>query len=297
LRPSGATLTAALIVAATALPASAAEQWTCWSGVTGTSSGQTSTVTRCRITGSRTTTDFGSSSEVPATLRPDVGTSGDVLCWFWTTRADEWVLLGVDDDLVATLGIDPDGIAGGPIVISAEYPACTAEPSTVADPLTEAFDLLATHRHPEPDPTVDPAPGSGITGLPTYVADVPPDPWRATLVSPFTGVTIEVESRVSAVEIDWGDGTVDTVPDIAFGLLTGWPDGAFAHVYETKTCPRPGGWRCHPTLDAYPMTVRYLWTARYRAGRASWKPIVVPSTEIILRYDVDEIRGATTAVG
>jgi hypothetical protein len=79
-------------------------------------------VTRCRLAGSTETTDYGSSSAVPVVLRPQVGTDQTGLCWYWTTRDSDWVMLGVDDDRMATLGIDPDGVPGGPIIIDGDYP-------------------------------------------------------------------------------------------------------------------------------------------------------------------------------
>ena len=234
---------------------------------------------------------------MPVLLEPAVGWDAGGVCWYWTTRDTDWVVLGVDDSLAATLGIDPDGVPGGPVIISATYPVCTTEPGETPQGVIEAYELLARYEHRAPDPEIDPPVGSGITGFDTYLTDVPPDPWSASLVSPVSGLTVEVETRVAAIEVDWGDGTIETIPAEAFGLLTGWPDGAFPHVYDTKTCDPPGGPACHPTLDAYRLVVRYLWTARYRIDGGAWEALAVAPTETEYDYDVDEIRGLTTAVG
>jgi hypothetical protein len=296
LRPHAAALTVALVLGFGG-SAAATETWTCWSGMGTDGDGMAVQVTRCRLAGSTETTDYGSSSVVPVVLRPQVGTDQTGLCWYWTTRNSDWVMLGVDDDRMATLGIDPDGVPGGPIILDADYPACTSEPADTPSTLAEAWELLSQYEHPFPGSVVDPPPGSGVTGMTVFVSEQPPAPWSAALVSPHSGLRIEVETFVEAVEVDWGDGAVVTVPAGAFELLTGWPDGSFGHVYETKTCAVPGGPRCHPSLVAYELTVSYIWTARYRIDGGPWLLIPVPPTSTTVAYDVDEILGLTTAVG
>jgi hypothetical protein len=297
LRPHAAALIVLAGLLSPAGTALAAETWTCWSGGESDGNGHNAQVTRCRLSGSSETTDYGSAGEVPVVLRPQVGTDDSGLCWYWTTRDSYWVMLGVDDDGVATLGIDPDGEVGGPIIIDAEYPACTSDPGDGPSVLQEAYELLSTYRHPLPDAVLDPPPGAGVTGMEVFVAEAPPAPWAASLVSPHTGLLLEVETFVEAVRIDWGDGTVEVVPAVAFGLLTGWPDGSFGHVYTTKTCAVPGGPRCHPELSAYEVVVSYEWVARYRVDGGPWQEIPVPPTSTSHTYDVDEIISTTTAVG
>ena len=296
MRSHAATL---IVLAVLAVPeaAGAAETWTCWSEIDDRVDNGATQVTRCRLAGSAETTDYGSASEVPVVLRPQVGSDEDGLCWYWTTRDSDWVMLGVDDEGVATLGIDPDGEAGGPVIIDTAYPVCTSEPATAPTALQEAYELLSQYEHPRPDAVLDPPPGAGVTGMDVFVSETPPPPWSASLVSPHSGVRVEVETLVDAVEVDWGDGASTTVPSSAFGLLTGWPDGAFGHVYETKTCAVPGGPRCHPSLTAYELVVSYRWVARYRVDAGRWIAIPVPATETTVAYDVDEIRSLTTAVG
>lgn len=286
-----------LLVVSTASPADAAETWTCWSEAADRDDDAGTYVTRCRLAGSTETSDYGSASDVPVVLSPQVGSDDDGLCWYWTTRGSEWVLIGIDDDRAATLGMDPDGEAGGPLIIDAVYPACTSEPAEAPTALMEAYELLSEYTHPSPAAVLDPPPGSGVAGMEVFVSEDPPLPWGASLVSPRSGLLIEVETFVEAIEVDWGDGEVVVVPEEWFGLLIGWPDGGFGHLYSTKTCEVPGGPRCHPSLSAYELIVSYRWVARYRADGGPWIAIGVPATETAVNYDVDEIRSMTTAVG
>ncbi|MEX2280001.1 MAG: hypothetical protein WEA76_07935 [Acidimicrobiia bacterium] len=298
MRLHAAALTVILVVSVpVSAAASVAETWTCWSEAASRDDDGGTHVTRCRLAGSTETSDYGSSSDVPVVLSPQVGTDGDGLCWYWTSRPSDWVLLGVGDDGVATLGIDPDGEAGGTVIIDAAYPRCDSEPAVAPTALMEAYELLSRYRHPTPTAQLDPPPGAGIVGMEVFVSDSPPPPWSASLVSPHSGVRIDVETFVEAVEIDWGDGNVVVVPQKAFGLLIGWPDGGFGHAYSSKTCEDPGGRRCHDSLSAYELTVSYRWAARYRVDGGTWIAIGVPTTATTVGYDVDEILSVTTAVG
>ena len=296
MRSHAAALIAAIVLFAP-LTADAAETWTCWIEADGRGDDGAVQTTRCRLAGETETVDYGSVSDVPVVLAPQVGTDGDGVCWYWTTRLSNWVLLGVDHDGNATMGIDPDGLEGGPVIIDAVYPRCVSEPAEAPTALMEAYELLSRYDHPAPGAVVDPPPGSGIVGMEVFVADTPPTPWADSLVSPQSGRTIEVETFVEVVEIDWGDGATTVVPGAAFGMLTGWPAGGFSHVYTLKTCETPGEPRCHPALAAYELVVSYRWVARYRVDGRAWEPIPVRPTDTTLVYDVDEIVSVTTAVG
>ena len=277
-----------------ALPVVAAEEWTCWSGLSDRDDVTGASVTRCRVAGSSETADYGSSSEVPVVLSPQVGTDADGVCWYWTSRSSDWVMFGVDDDGVATLGIDPDGDAGGQVIIDASYPRCVGEPAEAPNTLREAWELLAQYEHPAPLGLLDPAPGLGVVGMEVFVAEKPPEPWSASLVSPASGVLLEVQTFVSAVSVDWGDGSETVVPTEVVGVVSG---DAFSHSYRTKTCASPGGPRCHPELSAYEVEVAYEWVARYRVDRGEWISLWVPPTSVTVDYDVDEILALPTAAG
>ena len=291
--------TALIAVLLSAFPAvgSAAETWTCWSALESRGDDGTVQATRCRLAGSTETVDYGSASDVPYALSARVGTDRRGVCWYWTTRGSDWVILGIDDDGHATLGIDPDGGNGGPLLVDAVYPRCTSEPDEAPPALLEAYELLARYEHPTPTARLDPPARAGVAGMEVFLAEEPPAPWNASLVSPHSGRRVEVDTRVEAVEVDWGDGQSTVIPESAFVLLTGWPDGGFAHVYESKTCAVPGGPRCHPSLQTYPVVVSYRWSARFRVDSGAWLPIPVPPTATSVDYDVDEILAVTTAVG
>lgn len=295
-----ATLTLVALVGVLTLgsePVVAAETWTCWNDIDDRGDDGTVSVTRCRLSGSTGTTDYGSASEVPVVLSPTVGTDDSGACWYWTTRPSDWVVLGVDDEGRATMGIDPDGEIGGPLIVGAVYPVCTSEPTSVPSEAAEAYELLRRYEHAAPAVEVSPRPGLGVVGMEVLVAVDPPMTWSAAIDSPHTGRRLEVETWVSAVAVDWGDGSSVVVPPAGFGLLSGWPDGRFGHTYEQKTCESPGRPRCHPTLSAYPLTVTYVWSARYRVDFEEWTEIPVPPTGTTVDYDVDEILGVTTGVG
>lgn len=287
----------ALIVLSLPLTAGAAETWTCWSETEDRGDDGAVQTTRCRLAGETEIIEYGSVADVPVVLAPQVGTDSDGVCWYWTTGGSDWVLMGVDDEGNATMGIDPDGVDGGPLIIDAVYPRCVSEPVEAPTALLEAYELLARYDHPSPGPVLDPPPGSGVVGMEVFVADVPPAPWGDSLVSPHSSRMIEVETFVEVVEIDWGNGSTTVVPGAGFEMLTGWPDGGFGHVYDVKTCETPAGPRCHPSLDAYQLVVSYRWVARYRVDGGAWEPIPVAPTETSVAYDVDEILSVTTAVG
>ncbi|MFP5333377.1 MAG: hypothetical protein ACLGHX_13585 [Acidimicrobiia bacterium] len=293
LRSHGAALIC-LVVVALALPAGADETWTCWSEISDRDDATGAAVTRCRIAGSSETTDYGSSSEVPVVLSPQVGTDADGVCWYWTSRSSDWVLFGVDDDGVANLGIDPDGETGGPVIIDVSYPRCVSEPAEAPHTEREAWELLAQYSHPRPQGLLDPAPGLGVVGMEVFVREEPPEPWSVSLTSPSSGMVLEVETYVTAVSVDWGDGSATVVPVELLGMVSG---GGLSHVYRTKTCAEPGGPRCHQVLSAYAVEVAFEWVAKYRLGDGEWIPLPVAPTTVTVDYDVDEILPLPTATG
>ncbi|HZD05459.1 MAG TPA: hypothetical protein VE173_11085 [Longimicrobiales bacterium] len=123
-----------------------------------------------------------------------------------------------------------------------------------------------------------------------------PGPWADTITIP--GYAIDVEVTVAAVGIDWGDGTTDTFPPDAYPLLSGYPNGAAHHLYEVKTCRKPGSEpECHPHLAAYPITISYLWQARWRINGDAWVTVEVPPTQTTVAYPVTEAISTLTEVG
>ncbi|MFQ5966977.1 MAG: hypothetical protein ACE5MI_05130 [Acidimicrobiia bacterium] len=284
------------IIVSIPVTASSAELLRCWhESRTDSETFEPISVTVCVVEGSRA--EFVLERGTAVDFSPNVGyEQSGIQCWFWTTATTEWVIISTAGD-TATLGFDPDP-AAGPIAINVTLPVCTSRPEPVLSDSAAVWSLIEEYVHQEPDPTVDPPVGLGLTGLDTFVALTPPDPFDATLTSPGTGVTLEVHAEVSAVTVEWGDGSdADSFTGALYPLLTPSPDGAASHIYEIKTCSEPGASRCHATLSAYPLTVSYEWTARWRPGASEWRVLSVPDTFTTIDYPVDEVISVLTGSG
>ncbi|CAN5878161.1 hypothetical protein BH23ACT5_BH23ACT5_14080 [soil metagenome] len=229
----------------------------------------------------------------PGPVSPSVGADATGVCWFWTSAGSEWVILSTFGDGSAILGIYVDGFL---VVDTGQVPRCTSEPVVVDPPPVHAWEAITEYIHDPPSPDLSPPPGLGLTGMETYAGFPVPGPWSNTLIIP--GYTIDVEVRVGAVSVDWGDGTTDVYPPETYPMLTGYPDGLAHHVFEAKTCqPAGGGRACHPSLEAYPVTVAYHWEARWRANGAEWVTVTVPPSSTGVTYPVAEVVSSLLEVG
>ncbi|OFW65924.1 MAG: hypothetical protein A2Z12_08055 [Actinobacteria bacterium RBG_16_68_21] len=201
-------------------------------------------------------------------------------CWYWSRYPpglDAW---------------DPANDAG--IIFTRwELPECPSHPgSTTITVTSEAWDVFRSFSLERPAPALHPA--TGITNLPT-LADLPrPQPLSHEEVLP-DGRLLEVRADIETVWIDWGDGT----PAAGYPAVAAFAGDA-SHAYTVKTCPEeyrlhdPSGWRCHPTLDRYPVRVTFGWVGRYRAG-GSWTLLGTIERVTTLPYDVDEVVGVLVA--
>jgi hypothetical protein len=208
----------------------------------------------------------------------------DGLCWFWSPYPpglDSWDPAN-DMEILWTrwaLPECPDGLH------DTETPG-TSWAETRAWEVFRSFPLAAPH------PALQPG-RHGITGLPSYLSASLPSPLAHHEALP-DGSTMEVTARVTAVVIDWGDGS----PAFAYppADLLPWPGGRAHHTYALKTCPagyratHPSGGNCHPLLEAYPITVTFRWAGRYRLG-AGWVELGLLDRTTSLPYDVDEVIG------
>ena len=233
--------------------------------------GELAQVTRCRVAGGRIV-DYASDSDVPGVLYPNIGTDLVGECWYYTSRVTQYVILAVYGDGSAEVGWDPD--SGGIIALGPRLPRCTSEPTEASQPVAEAWEYVISYIHPPPILDVNPRSGDGITGLATFVGVAVPADHRARITTA-GGTVLELFVEVSAVIVDWGDGTIDTYPATA-QVLAGYPDGIASHIYETKN---PG----------YIITVSYDWTARWRILSGPWQPLPVPNTTTAIPYPVAEI--------
>jgi hypothetical protein len=228
-------------------------------------------VTRCRISGG-SIVDYASDSAVPSQLYAQTGTDLTGQCWYYTSAVTQYVILVQFANGDADIGFDAGG-AGGIVAIGPTLPRCTSEPTAATDPMADVYSYVMQYIHDPPTPQLNPRSGDGVTGLDTYVGVAVPDDHSASLTSGAT--TLDVFIEVSAVIVNWGDGTVDSYPATSTALA-GYPDGFAAHVYETS----------EPGLS---LNVSYDWTASWRIVGGSWEFLVVPNTTTTVGYPVSEI--------
>ncbi|MBN2112796.1 MAG: hypothetical protein JW785_01570 [Acidimicrobiia bacterium] len=213
------------------------------------------------------------------TEHPDTG-----LCWFWSPYPpglDSWDSAH-DMKILWTLWALP------------ECPDPTLPLVVPGDSWIEAraWEVFRSFPLAAPRPTLQPG-RHGITGLPSFLSA----PLPATLDHRETlpdSRLLQVEAEVATAVVDWGDGT----PAIAYDpeALLPYPHGQARHTYALKTCPaayrasHPSGGNCHPRLEAYPITVTFRWTARYRLGKG-WHDLGHLDRTTTVAYDVDEVIG------
>jgi hypothetical protein len=174
---------------------------------------------------------------------------------------------------------DVDGIPGGPLIGDWWYDRCDGEPWEIEIVQEIVWDIIESFEFVEPDPVLNP--GVGVTGLPTYVAALPPEPVLETVTSPATGRVISVEFVVTTVAIEWGDGEETEIPPALYEELVGYPDGSISHIYETSTYLDP--------------VVSFNWRVRWRVDDEPWQAVTgVEPTSWTDTYQVDEIVGRVT---
>jgi hypothetical protein len=264
-----------MLALVTPSPASAADFSACWVSVEPHPIyGTERQVTRCRIAGGATV-DYASDTDVPSVLYPNMGTDLNGPCWYLTSVTTDYILITRYADGSADVGYDPDPtIPGGIIVVGPNLPRCTSEPTPIGDPATEAWDYVISYIHDPPTPELNPEPGQGVTGLATYLAVSVPDDHQASLVGGISAIDVEV--RVDAVVVSWGDGHTNTYPPDP-EILAGYPDGTATHIYEVKDA------------DGFSIVVEYDWTARWRLGGGPWAALPVPNTTTTVGYPVAEV--------
>jgi hypothetical protein len=280
------TLVGVILFWAMAVPASAGttEATDCWSETRLDPFLQSVDVTVCLLEGGSIEV-YTSGSEPPRMI--DINLGYDALgteCWWRTAYETPWVNLAVDGNNVALVGYQPPG--ADETVLDAYVRACTSQPRETDNSLLAAWELANRHVHVVPDPSFNP--DVGITGFETYLEVAVPAPITDSLVSP-VGTTVTVEVKVAQVLVEWGDGESDNYTETTFSRLTGYPNGLARHIYETKTCPTPGGPRCHPDLSEYEIQVDFDWFVQWRVDAGPWSTIDVPNTTNAISYDVDEI--------
>jgi len=201
-------------------------------------------------------------------------------CWYWS----RW-----------PPGFDSWDSAYDAAIINTRFalPACPASPGTTTTTVaTAAWEIFRSFRLARPSFSLRPA--VGITNLPSRLDVVRPQPLSHREVLP-DGRVLEVHADLQTVWVDWGDGT----PPAGYPAASVF-DGDASHGYAIKTCPEdyrlhdPSGWRCHPTLNAYPIRVTFSWVGSFRAGD-SWTLLGTIDRSTALAYDVDEVVGVLIA--
>lgn len=231
-------------------------------------------ITRCRIAGG-TTVDYASDTEVPSVLYPQTGADVTGQCWYYTSASTQYVILAQYGNGDADIGYDTDPSApGGIVAIGPTLPRCTSEPLPASDPFSDAWEYVTQYIHEPPTPELSPGPGDGVAGMDTYIGVTVPDVHTATIASGLSSLEVYIE--VSAVEVDWGDGSTNSYPPTP-QFLSGYPDGLATHVYEAKDA------------EGLPIDVSYDWTARWRLLGGTWEPLPVPNTTTTVDYPVAEI--------
>ncbi len=247
----------------------------------------------CSYSGSTSTSS--SSSKLGATkpthtpLPPlrYLATSGG-RCWYWSRYRpgfDSWNP-AYDQSIILTRW---------------RLPACSgrsaaAAPVTVIDVSVRAWAVFRSF--PLDTPRFNMSPDTGITNLASRLHLEQPTTFTHAETLP-DGRRLEVHAWVTAVWVEWSDGT----PASGHALASAVGDpGAVRHTYSLKTCPPDyrtshlDGPKCHPAQDRYPITTTLVWTARYRAG-ASWQQLGTIDRASSIRYDVDEILGVLQLPG
>jgi hypothetical protein len=242
----------------------------------------------CSAAGSSTSTGTAPGDDDPGlplrylatTEHPDQ----EGLCWFWSSAPpglDSWSPVN-DQAILLTLWALPECPAPEEtrVILSTEWV------------VVRAWEVFRSFPLAAPGPVLQP-PEHGITGLPSYLSAPLPGrlSYRETLPD---GRSLQVEARVTAAVVDWGDGSPALAYDPA--ALLPYPLGTVRHTYALKTCSpdyrtnHPSGGLCHPTLEAYPVSVTFRWTARYRLGGA-WVELGDLDRRATVAYDVDEVLG------
>lgn len=275
---TGLALVLTLIVLA--LPVSAEEYLSCWvTTELHPIHGTERQVTTCRISGGATL-DYASDAVVPSRLYPSPGTDLTGQCWYYTSRVTQYVILTLHSGGAADIGYDPDpSTPGGPVAIGPTMPRCTSESIPAPDPLAEVWDYVTSYIHAPPTLELSPRIGEGVTGMDTYLGVPIPGPHSATISGGFSTIAVEIE--MSAVHVDWGDGSVDTYPPHP-EILSGYPDGSAIHLYESKD------------PDGVPLSVSYDWTVRWRQGGGAWQLLDAPDTTATVIYPLVEIISVLT---
>lgn len=225
----------------------------------------------------------GSYSPALGSLYPQIASGR---CFYMGTKSSRWVFLELGSDGSLTYGWSPDGRPGGHRVVGTIHP-CPWR--SVEREEIEGFlwSRIGNYAHQSPRVSFDPPVSRGLVGIRTFAALSPPDPWRYSSTSPYTGSSLQAEVNVHRVRIDWDDGPRQVYGGGDLRRLTGYPNGVGSHTYQTKSCEEAGP-RCRSQLGAYEIETAYIWSGWYALGGRR-KTLPIPNTSSTHDYPVSEI--------
>jgi hypothetical protein len=201
-------------------------------------------------------------------------------CYYWSNTAG---------------GLDGWDSANDPAIINIvlRTPECPVNAAPLVDAEETAWTIFRSWPLAAPQVSLQPA-GTGITGLPTYLATPTPASVSHTELLP-DGRTLRVRAHIEHLDVSWGDDSL--VRYQPSGALS-FPSGSVTHTYLLKTCTNeyrnnhPSGGLCHPTLDRYQITATFSWFAEFTTNSA-WKELGTLTRTTSASYPVDESRGVS----
>lgn len=207
-------------------------------------------------------------------------------CFYFGSRPTVWVDLGYTAEGELEYGWSPDGRPGGHFVIDTVRPCSW---STVEREEIEGFvwSRIGSYAHQTPEVVFDPPAPRGIVGIETFATLEVPNPWTYSSTSPYTDKTLRAEVEVMEVRIDWNDGSPERFRGSDLSRLTGYPEGAASHIYQTKSCDAATP-RCRDELGAYQVRTSFLWSGWYRVG-SRLRNLTIPNTSSSSAYPVAEV--------
>ena len=207
-------------------------------------------------------------------------------CFYMGTRPSLWVFLELHEDGDVTYGWSPDGRPGGHRVVGTAR-RCSWPRVEREEIEGYVWSEIGDYVHQTPQVSFDPPYSRGLVGVETFAALSTPVPWTYSSTSPYTGRSLRAEVRVRQVRIDWDDGPVSVFGESLHPWLTGYPDGAASHTYQTKTCEEDGP-RCRTQTGPYEIATSFVWSGWF-AVAGSRRTLRIPNTSSTQDYPVKEL--------
>ena len=230
-------------------------------------------------------TERRGSSYRPSFGRLDVQISSSG-CFYMGTRSTQWVFLELHEDGDLTYGWSPNGRPGGHRVVGTAR-RCSWPGVEREEIEGYVWSEIGDYTHQAPQVSFNPSSPRGLVGMETFAALSTPAPWVYVSTSPYTGRSLRAEVKVSQVRIDWDDGPAQVFGEALHSRLTGFPDGAASHTYQTKSCEEDGP-RCRTEIGAYEIKASFVWSGWYRLG-GSGITLSIPNTSSTYDYPVAEM--------